>query len=295
MGGIDRTDQRIGRLATAAKGIVTRSALLDLGVTDREIEGRVEKGALIRVHRGVYRVGHVAPSIEATYLAAVKACGIGAVLFDSAAGYHQAILRTPTPPAPEVLCPTQRSVPGVKTRRCRHIDPVEIATYRGIPITTVPRTLLDLAAHLTEGELARAAHEAWVRHRTRASYVLAVLQRHPRAKGARKLRAVMCGDVNVTLSRLEAMFLRAMSDAEIELPETNQHVDGKYVDCRWRGRLTVELDSYAFHNSHHAWEQHHQRRRAARARGEEFRTFTWWDVTEGREAMVDDVRGLLRG
>ena len=274
---------------------MTWAELRRAGISADEIRWRARTGALIRVHRGVYRVGHTAPSVEATYLAAVKACGSGAVLFDSAAGYFQAVLRAPTPPAPEVLCPTQRSVPGVKTRRCRNIDPVEMATYRGIPITTVPRTLLDLAAHLTEVELARAAHEAWVRHRTRASYVLAALQRHPRAKGARKLRAVMCGDVNVTLSRLERSFLRAMSDADIELPETNQHVDGKYVDCRWRGRLTVELDSYAFHNTRHAWEQHHQRRRAARARGEEFRTFTWWDVTEGREAMVDDVRGLLRG
>ena len=76
------------------------------------------------------------------------------------------------------------------------------------------------------------------------------------------------------------------------LPTTNKRVGGRRVDCHWTG-LTVELDSYRFHNSRHAWEKDRQREREARARGEEFRRYTWFDVTEGRRDMLADLRALL--
>ena len=65
----------------------TRTQLLDAGVTREEIRGRLRTGGLLRVHRGVYRVGHRAPSIEATYLAAVLAAGEGALLSGLAAAH----------------------------------------------------------------------------------------------------------------------------------------------------------------------------------------------------------------
>ena len=83
---MDRTVEReLARLATAAHGVVTRSQLLAAGVTPAEIEWRLRIGALLRVHRGVYRVGHRAPSLEARYLAAVFACGPDAMLCGAAA------------------------------------------------------------------------------------------------------------------------------------------------------------------------------------------------------------------
>ena len=74
----------------------------------------------------------------------------------------------------------------------------------------------------------------------------------------------------------------------------NRRVDGRYVDCRWpTQRLTVELDSYRYHGTRHAWEQDHEREREARARGDEFRRYTWTDVSEKTAAMLADLRGLL--
>jgi len=74
----------------------------------------------------------------------------------------------------------------------------------------------------------------------------------------------------------------------------NRRTDNRYVDCRWpEQRLTVELDSYRYHGTRHAWEQDHDREREARARGDEFRRFTWRNVVEDPEPMLADLRGLL--
>ena len=71
------TDQKIARIAAAAKGNVTRDELLGAAITPEEIRQRLKRGSLLPVFRGVYRVGHAAPSVEADYLAAVKASGKG--------------------------------------------------------------------------------------------------------------------------------------------------------------------------------------------------------------------------
>jgi hypothetical protein len=76
----------------------------------------------------------------------------------------------------------------------------------------------------------------------------------------------------------------------------NRRVDGRYVDCRWpEHHLTVELDSYRYHHSRHAWEQDRQREREARTRGDEFRRYTWLDVDERQAPMLTDLRQLLAG
>lgn len=171
--------------------------------------------------------------------------------------------------------------------------PLDVAEYNGIPVTTVPRTLLDLAANATDAELLRACHEAWIKWKVGPEQVQRVLDRHPRARGARRLRRVLSGETRVTLSRLESGFLTVLREERIELPETNRRAGSKYVDCRWRGRLTVELDSYAFHNTRKSWEEYHERKREARARNEEFRSYTWYDVTDGRNEMTTEIRSLL--
>src|SRR5687768_6905523 len=94
-------EQRLAGMAEAAHGVVTRAQILASGVTDAQIEQRLRTGALLREHRGVYRVGHQAPSIGARYLAAVRACGEHALLSGRAAGHLLGLLRGPAP-APEV-------------------------------------------------------------------------------------------------------------------------------------------------------------------------------------------------
>jgi hypothetical protein len=73
-------ERRIARIAGRQHGVVTRAELVAADISDDEIHDRVAKGMLLREYWGVYRVGHRAPSVEATYMAAVKACGEGAAL-----------------------------------------------------------------------------------------------------------------------------------------------------------------------------------------------------------------------
>ena len=133
-----------------------------------------------------------------------------------------------------------------------------------------------------------------MRHRTTPQQVELILSRRHNWPGARKLRGVLWGEVPVTLSRLEAGFLARLRAAGLPQPMANRSVDGRYVDCRWpEHRLTVELDSYRYHHTRHAWERDRQREREARARGDEFRRYTWRDVAEEPEPMLADLCRLM--
>jgi hypothetical protein len=201
------------------------------------------------------------------------------------------ILKGAAPP-PEVTARGEHRIDGVTTHRVRSI---EATTRRGIPITTVPRTLVDLAAVLSLDALARACHEAGVLHDTTPGQVEAVLAKRPKTRGAQKLRRILIGDVPVTLSELERRFQRRRRAAGLPIPQTNRPAHGRRVDCRWpEQRLPVELDSYRYHHSRHAWEQDRRREREARARGDEFRRYTYGDVVERPGLMLAELRALLR-
>jgi len=284
----------LARIGGSAHGVVTRAELLEAGLTVDEIRQRVRVGSLLAEYPGIYRVGHRAASVEARYLAAVRACGVGALLSGRAAAYLLGLLRG-SPPPPEVTAPTQRRVRGVTTHRARRVA-VDGTTWCGVPVTTVAWTLVDLAAVLDLDGLARACHEAGVRFHTTPRDVDAVLARRSRCAGAAKLRRILHGDVRVTLSALEKRFLAWLAEAGLPLPETNRPAGGRRVDCRWREPpLTVELDSYRFHHSRHSWEQDRRREREARARGDEFRRYTYGDVFEQPRLMLAELTGLLRG
>lgn len=272
---------------------MSRAELKRIGISDREIRTRLATGVLIPIHRGVFRVGHTAPSLEARYLAAVKACGPGSLLAGRAAAHLLHLLRRP-PSLPEVLTTRYRCPTGVTVTRCRSIDPRDRTGWCGVPVTTVPRTIVDLAALLDPADLARASHEAMVRHRIKPDAVERILGRRHNWPGARELRRVLAGDEPVSLSKLESSFIAAIRRARLPLPKTNVPTGAHRVDCRWpQHRLTVELDSYRYHHTRHAWEQDRRRERDARTRGDEFRRYTWFDVCEDPEPMLADLQALL--
>jgi very-short-patch-repair endonuclease len=155
----------------------------------------------------------------------------------------------------------------------------------------VPRTLVDLSASVSLDELARAFHAANVRFRTTPAHVEQALERAPRAKRRALLRHVIHDDADIILSRLEGRFLRLLRVHSLPRPRTNRPAGGHSVDCRWPGhKLTVELDSYRYHNSRHAWEQDRRREREAYARGDAFRRFTWGDVTDQPDVVIAEIR-----
>ena len=162
------------------------------------------------------------------------------------------------------------------------------------PPTTVPQTLIDLAATLSLDALARACHEAGIKHGTTPAQVADLLARRRNQPGVARLRKVLHGEAPVLLSRLEKRFRDLLRRHGLPLPITNRRAGVHRVDCRWpEHRLTVELDGYRFHNSRHSWERDRRRERAAYARGDEFRRYTWSDVMEDPQAMLAELRSLL--
>jgi hypothetical protein len=98
----------------------------------------------------------------------------------------------------------------------------------------------------------------------------------------------------VVLSHLERQFLQVLREQGFPVPVTNRVASRRRVDCRWPDHhLTVELDSYRFHNSRHAWEQDRRREREAYARGDQHRRYTYGDVFEHPGAMIAELAQLL--
>jgi hypothetical protein len=240
---------------------VSRAQLLVGGIDGKRIDRWLADGRLRRVHRGVYAVGHEAPSVRGDYMAAVLACGPGAVLSHRAAAHLLGLLRGP-PPAPEVTVATTagRRVPGVVVHRVKALHVLDTSVLDAIAITTVPRVLLDLAPATAPMQLTRLCHEAWVHHRAGPERVEACIARNPCKPGAAKLRRAQGADV--TLSALEDRFLALCEEHGLPRPRTNIDHHGDKVDCHWPAiDLTIELHSYRYHATRHAFEQDLARRR----------------------------------
>jgi hypothetical protein len=169
-----------------------------------------------------------------------------------------------------------------------------VTKRHGIAVTSLARTIVDLAADEAPEDLAVQFHAGATRYKLKPHHVEAVLRRRPNAKGAKKLRRVMNGDTRALLSELERGFIALLEAHNLPLPKTNIPRGGHWVDCRWRDHpLTVELDSYRYHGTRHAWETDQKRELGARQRGDEYRRYVWGDVFEQPGATVEDLQQLL--
>jgi hypothetical protein len=279
---------RASAIAASRHARITRAQLNAAGVDDNRIKRWVRDGRLYRVHRGVYSIGRPARSVRGDYLGAVLACGIGAKLSHCAAGQLTKVLRG-SGARPEVTVPTTagRSQPGIIVHRVADLHVLDTAVYDKIPITSVPRTLLDLASSLPLADLTRACHEAWVHHGTTPAHVMACIERNPRKHGIGRLRLALGSDV--TLSVLEDGFLVLLREHCLPLPRTNIDHAGDKVDCHWPAiGLTVELLSYRFHGSRRAFEADIARRRRSN-----HLAFTYGDVFERARATASELAPLL--
>ena len=242
-------DAAVANLARRQHGVVARDQLVDLGLSRREIEGRVRKKWLHRVHQGVYAVGHLALTRNGRFMAAVLACGEGAALSHVSAAVLWGILEDRG---------QSMHVTAEKQRRCRgvvvHQAPLKGERVRclGIVVTTPARTIVDLADVVNKRRtLERAIDEAeylrldWnpgaPRHGRRGSGLLS------------SVLAVHSPGSTRTRSELEEAFLALCDRSGIPRPEVNIGIEGYECDFVWREqRLVVETDGAAAHGTNTA-------------------------------------------
>jgi very-short-patch-repair endonuclease/predicted transcriptional regulator of viral defense system len=286
------SDEEIGRLAARQHGIVTRKQLLELGLDANGIEYRLRIGRLIRLHRGVYAVGHRPPSMPARAMAAVLACGRGAALSHRAAGALWE-MEPRWPATMEVTVPGNRLPRGIRVHRTATLTPQDITTHFGIPVTSPARTALDLADLLDDKSLARAVNEARLNGWLRLEDLAALLDRSA-GRATTRLRPFVEHADGPTRSTFEDAFLAFVERHGLPRPEVNQQVAGHEVDMLWREqRLVVELDSRAHHDGDRPFERDRERDADLLAAGFPVMRVTWRRLTHEPEREADRLAVLL--
>jgi predicted transcriptional regulator of viral defense system len=223
-------ERSVAPLAARQYGVVTRRQLLALGLSRNVVNRWLRDGRLHPLHRGVYAVGHPRITIDGAWMAAVLASGPGAVISHRSAAMLWGIRRTDRTRI-EITAPRAgRSRASIEWHESPLADD-EVTVVRGIPVTTVPRTLLDLAAVLNERQLARALNEAEVQRLGDALSLDDVVRRHPNRQGVTRLRALTSAvDAGVTRRELEKRFREFIARTGLPRPQFNAHV---YASTRW--------------------------------------------------------------
>jgi len=284
-------DRAIGDLAARQYANITRRQLLELGVSTDAIDRAVRRGRLYRVHRGVYSLlpARARPAL-AVEQAALLACGPSALLSHGSAarlhgvrlpGYAREVHVTVTGAA------HPRSRPGLVVHRVASIDPQERVRVERLPVTSVARTLLDLAPLHTERQLAPLVDQAL--RRTSRAKLLEVVERHRGRPGARRLARLLdpARPSADTWSKAEARLLRAIARAGLPLPECNVPIGAYVADLLWREqRVIVEYDSDAYHGGPHAFDRDRARHNDLAALGYEVLHVTERHLAEEPERVI---------
>jgi len=261
-------------IAARQHGVITSAQLAACGIGREAASYRARVGRLRRVHRGVYAVGHCGLGSEGRWLAAVLACGEGAVLSHlSAAGLWELL--------PPLLAPVHVTIPtdagrsrrpGIRLHRSAHLPKNATTRQHGIAVTTPARTLAELRSTVPPAAFRQAVREAAYRN-------LDLGATHN----------------DRTRSDLERDFLRLCRRHRLPAPEPNVRIGRFTVDFLWRRqRLVVETDAWSTHRGSQAFEDDHERDLELVAWGYRVRRFTRRQVEEQPQAVASSVRAALR-
>ncbi len=201
---------------------------------------------------------------------------------------------------PEVtLVGSPRSRPGVLVHRSR-LRADEVGEVRGIPVTSVARTMLDIAPRADERELENVWNEMEVRELRDPVGVQRMVARHPGKRGIANLRRTMYSKkpAGRTRNELEERFVRLVDDYGLQRPRINAHLPlrGRFfeIDALWeRERLAVELDGGAAHGTRRAFHKDRERDRILLAEGYRSARVTWDQLRDEPGQIAADLRSAL--
>ncbi|WP_148261264.1 type IV toxin-antitoxin system AbiEi family antitoxin domain-containing protein [Conexibacter woesei] len=291
---------RLQELAEAQFGVVGRRQLGALGLSPTMVRDRLDRGSLVRLHRGVYAVGHRRLRREGIRLAAVFAAGPGAVLSHrDAAGLHG--IRPANHRNIDVTVDGKRArAPGIALHRAT-LTPDDVTQIDGIPVTTLARTLVDLASVVPRDHLTNALNAAERNHRVDVGAIELVLERARgrNGRGHRAMRAalaeVRANGPEHTRSELELLFLGLVERNGLPRPRTNVHVHGQEVDAWWpQARLAVEIDSWAWHRTRRSFQRDRAKTNLLVAHGIIVLRFTDADVADRPREVAAQLTGQLQ-
>jgi Transcriptional regulator, AbiEi antitoxin len=252
-------------MAARQHGVVSiRQLEGPLGTSRRSVARAVAAGRLHRVYRGVYAVGHLNLSERGNCLAAVLAVGPGALLSYHSAGWLWG-LRSGSPKPFEVTAYVPRHhlpPPGVVRHRARNLVEEDRAVVDGIPVTSVARTLLDLAWKRPADQVRRMVARAEELGLLDLPAIDAVVERNRGHHGAKRLRYALAiyRPPAFTRSEFERSFLDRLVAAGLPRPATGWNEVGHELDIYWpERRFAVELDAYETHGTRQAFEIDHDR------------------------------------
>jgi very-short-patch-repair endonuclease len=294
-------DRWLAALAEAQYGVVGRWQLLQASWSDGAIEARVRHGRLHPLYAGVYRVGHGLQQREGRWMAAVLASGPEAVLSHwSAAALW--MIRPNSRSVIDVTCPHKsRTWAGIK-RHHKALPADEITVEEGIPVTSVPRTIFDLAATEPLDVVKALLREMEFRELWDQLSLWDLIERYPGRRGVRKVRWVLEGvkdePAGERKSPLEDRFVPFLRRHHLPLPRFNDWIilgDKRFkVDCHWPGTTQiVELDGWQAHKSRSAFREDRARDRRLEVAGYTVTHLTWNQLNDEPHEVAADLRALL--
>jgi hypothetical protein len=294
---------RLAEIAAAQEGVVALWQACAIGLSARAAQERVAAGRLHRLHPAVYAVGHSRVSVDGRRIAAVLACGDGAVLSRFSAAKAWGILNGDGRRF-DVVAPGRSGgrvgdEPIIDLRRTRRLADQDVTVLRGIPITTVARTLLDLAGCARARVLRHAVHEAEVLRLLDVSAVLATIERNPGRRGTRTLRGAL--DIpapDPSNGHFAAAFLELCGNYGLPSPRLGVHVDGGdrlyEADALFPAqRVIVELDGGQVHRTARSFQTDRRRDSVLAARGYQTLRYTWRRLRDEPAQIASELDRVL--
>jgi very-short-patch-repair endonuclease len=249
-------------LAARQFGIVTREQLNDLGYSDAAIERAVASGRLHACHRSVFAVGHQGLGRHGLCMAAVLFRGNGALISFQSAVWLWGLEGKLAIPVHVSVRWRGHAQDAIGLHHCPALRDEDIAETERLPVTGVPRTLLDYASEAKTLRLERAIDKA---DRLELLDLAAIDRITDEVRGHRGrgplLRAMtIYREKGFTRSGGEKRMLAALADVGVRRPSVNTFVEGYELDFFWeQERLAVELDSWEHHRGRQSFEEDRKR------------------------------------
>jgi very-short-patch-repair endonuclease len=262
---VERAIARIGR---PQDNVITSGQACDAGLGRGALAHRVKVGAMQRLHTGVYLIGPAPPTPMARARAAALAVGGDAVVSHLSAARLFGLLPDnggDVDITVEGRNPGRR--PGVRRHRVSKLPRADVTTINRIKVTSVARTICDLAATESARDTERAFQEALYRDIVTDKALKAVIAREPRRRGARVIRALL-ENPSLTRSDRERRVLQLIQQAQLPKPLTNVPINGYVADVYWpQHKLILEFDGWQGHSHRRAFESNRKRDQVMLASG----------------------------